>query len=38
MNQLWQGLLRVLDLLSAVSSKLTGESPGVQDRHFWLPE
>ena len=38
MNQLWHCVLRALTFSSAASPKVTGESPGVQLRHFWLPE
>ena len=29
---------RFLFFSTARSLKLTGDSPGVQERHFWLPE
>ncbi len=36
-NQLWTGVSRASTAAIARSLNVTGERPGVQDRHFWLP-
>jgi hypothetical protein len=38
MNQLWILSLRFFTDWTARSEKLTGDRPGVHDRHFWLAE
>src|SRR5690606_25764413 len=38
MNQLWTLVLRALTASRARSLKVTGDRPGTQDRHFWVPE
>ena len=38
MNQLWILSLRALTRSTTRSENDTGDSPGVHDRHFWLPE
>jgi hypothetical protein len=38
MNQLCTFSLRFFTISTTRSLKLTGDSPGVHDRHFWLAE
>ena len=38
MNQLRTFSLRFFTISTTRSLKLIGESPGVQDKHFWLAE
>ena len=38
MNQLCTFSLRFFTISTTRSLKLTGDRPGVQDRHFWLAE
>jgi len=38
MNQLWPCALRALTASTTRELKVTGDNPGVHDKHFWLPE